>query len=297
MIKHDLSGIGVALVTPFKESKSIDFDSLIRLINYIKKHVNYLVILGTTAETSTLNIKEQEQIIHTIIEHNPNMPLIIGLGGNSTEDVIKKINNTNLDPFKAILSVCPFYNKPTQKGIYEHFKKISKYTPNNIIIYNIPSRTGVNIEPKTVIKLAENCKNIIGIKESSGNILQIYDIIKYKPKNFQVISGDDNLVLPSILGGCVGIISVIAQAIPSIFYEMINLIKKKKIKQSYGIYYQILKIIKLIFKEGNPVGIKSLLKKIKICSSPEVRLPLVKCSNSLQNQIELEYLKLLNKKL
>lgn len=289
MIQNDLSGIGVALITPFNESKSIDFDSLINLVNYIKNHIKYLVILGTTSEISTLNPSEKKEIIN-VIKTITNIPLVIGVGGNNTLDVIKQIKE--IKECKTILSVCPYYNKPSQEGIYQHFRTISKNTDKNIIIYNVPSRTGVNIEPETVINLAKKYSNIIAIKEASGDILQIYNLIKNKPKNFQVISGDDNLVLPIILGGGSGVISVIAQAAPNTFAYMLKMLKKNNIKEAYKIYYKISTMINLIFKEGNPVGIKLLMNQINNTYKPYVRLPLYKGSSILEKNIKKEYLKI-----
>jgi 4-hydroxy-tetrahydrodipicolinate synthase len=289
MIQNDLSGIGVALITPFNESKSIDFDSLINLVNYIKNHIKYLVILGTTSEISTLNPSEKKEIIN-VIKTITNIPLVIGVGGNNTLDVIKQIKE--IKECKTILSVCPYYNKPSQEGIYQHFRTISKNTDKNIIIYNVPSRTGVNIEPETVINLAKKYRNIIAIKEASGDILQIYNLIKNKPKNFQVISGDDNLVLPIILGGGSGVISVIAQAAPNTFAYMLKMLKKNNIKEAYKIYYKISTMINLIFKEGNPVGIKLLMNQINNTYKPYVRLPLYKGSSILEKNIKKEYLKI-----
>lgn len=282
-----LSGTGVALVTPFSLNKKIDFDALKKIIDHINKYIDYIVLLGTTGESSSLIEEEKNDLLEFIKIYN-NKPIVLGIGGNSTKEVIKKINQIDLTNIEAILSVTPYYNRPTQIGIYEHFKSIAINTKKNIIIYNVPGRTGCNILPDTVIKLASNFHNIIGIKEASGNLLQCYEIIKNKPKEFILISGDDSLSLPIILGGGVGIISVLAQAIPKEFSMMIKLALNYRVQESYNLYYKMYKLIELIFKEGNPTGIKSLLNSIGLCQ-PILRLPLVSTSKDLHDQIHLSY--------
>jgi 4-hydroxy-tetrahydrodipicolinate synthase len=210
-----LNGIGVALITPFKRNRKIDFKSIEKILNYLLNEINYLVILGTTGENSTLNYEEKIDIIQCINSIvNNKIPFVLGIGGNNTEDVIRQINQIDISSFEAILSVSPYYNLPSQEGIYNHFKKISLETQANLIIYNIPNRTGINVLPETIIRLAKNFKNIVAVKESSGNLAQAYKIIKYQPYNFSVISGDDYLCLPIILGGGNGVISVLAQGVP-----------------------------------------------------------------------------------
>ncbi len=282
----ELYGTGVALVTPFKKNRKIDFNGLEKLLKYIEDKVDYLIILGTTAETSTLEENEKKDIIECIKNSNyKKIPLILGIGGNNTEDVIKKIKNINLSDFLAILSISPYYNNPSQEGIYQHFKSIINNTDANIIVYNVPKRTGSNVFPETIIRLANNFNRIIGIKEASGNILQSYKIIKKKPKNFSVIAGDDFISLPLILGGGNGIISVIAQGFPDKISKMISLAKKNKVKESFSIFYEIFNMIDLLYEEGNPTGIKTFLDIIGICSS-YVRLPLLSGTSNLKKKMQ-----------
>ncbi|WGS82290.1 MAG: 4-hydroxy-tetrahydrodipicolinate synthase [Candidatus Karelsulcia muelleri] len=290
-----LSGIGVALVTPFNKQGAIDFKSIEKIVSYvIKEGVQYLVLLGTTGEASTLHIKEKIDIINCVMNINSKkLPVVVGIGSNNTEEVILNLKKLTLNSVDAILSVCPYYNKPSQKGIFNHFKTISENTDKNIIIYNVPQRTGTNISLETINKLILKYENIIGIKEASGNILQSYNIIKNKSKkNFAVLSGDDNLSLPIILGGGEGMISVVGQAFPKELSKMFKLACEKKVQEAYKIYFNIIKIYNLIFKEGNPSGIKTLLKLKGLCNN-YVRLPLMECSKTLEQQIKLElnYLK------
>ncbi|WP_185855903.1 4-hydroxy-tetrahydrodipicolinate synthase [Blattabacterium cuenoti] len=280
-----LSGTGVALVTPFKKDGKIDFNGLENLVKYVEDKVDYLVILGTTSEISTLKKEEKKDIIECIKSINlKKLPLILGIGGNDTKSVINNIKNTNLSDFLAILSVSPYYNTPSQEGIYQHFRSIVNNTETNIIIYNVPKRTGSNVSPETVIRLANDFQKIIGIKEASGNVLQSYRIIEKKPKNFSVISGDDFLTLPIILGGGDGVISVIAQGFPNQVSEMVSFAKKNNVKKAFDIFYEILSMIDLIYKEGNPTGIKMFLNIIKICNS-YVRLPLLNGTDSLKRKM------------
>ncbi|WGS82761.1 MAG: 4-hydroxy-tetrahydrodipicolinate synthase [Candidatus Karelsulcia muelleri] len=290
-----LSGIGVALVTPFNKKGAIDFKSIEKIVSYvIKEGVQYLVLLGTTGEASTLHRKEKIDIINCVMNINSKkLPVVVGIGSNNTEEVILNLKKFTLNSVDAILSVCPYYNKPSQKGIFNHFKTISENTDKNIIIYNVPQRTGTNISLETINKLILKYENIIGIKEASGNILQSYNIINNKSKkNFSVLSGDDNLSLPIILGGGEGIISVVGQAFPKELSKMFKLACENKVQEAYKIYFNIIKIYNLIFKEGNPSGIKTLLKLKGLCNN-YVRLPLMECSKTLEQQIKLElnYLK------
>ncbi len=291
-----LYGTGVALITPFKKNGSIDFNGLENLVKFvIRNNVNYLVTLGTTAETSTLRIEEKRDIVECIKSANfKKVPLIIGIGDNNTRNVIEQvINIKNLSDFYAVLSVSPYYNNPSQNGIYKHYKTIVENTNIKLIIYNVPKRTGSNILPETVLRLANDFrKNIIGIKEASGNILQSYRILKNKISNFSVISGDDFLTVPIILGGGDSVISVIAQGFPKQISEMINLAIENKINKSFSIFYKLIDIIDLIYKEGNPTGIKTLLNIIGICN-PYVRLPLLIGSCTLEKNMR-NYLKKIN---
>ncbi|WP_185853176.1 4-hydroxy-tetrahydrodipicolinate synthase [Blattabacterium cuenoti] len=290
-----LYGTGVALVTPFKKDERIDFNGLEKLVKYVlDNEVDYLVALGTTAETATLKKEEKQDIVECIQSANyKQLPLILGVGGNNTRDIVNQINSIkNLSVFYAILSVSPYYNRPSQEGIYEHFKSIVNCTEANIIVYNVPKRTGSNVMPDTVLRLANNFKNIIGIKEASGNVLQSYKIIEKKPKNFSVISGDDFITLPVLLGGGESVISVIAQGFPDKVSQMVSLARKNQVEKAFSIFYKIIKMIDLIYEEGNPTGIKTLLNIIGICN-PYVRLPLLIGSPSLKKKM-LNLLKQIN---
>lgn len=282
----ELFGTGVALVTPFNEDKSVDFEGLKRLVNFqIENGVNYLVVLGTTGEPATLTSAEKEQVKATIINvNNGRLPLVIGVGGNNTMAVIDEIKNSDLNAFTAILSVSPYYNKPTQEGIYQHFKAISEVSPKPIIVYNVPGRTGRNMEPATVLRLANDFKNIIGVKEAAGDMVQAMRLIQQKPKDFMVISGDDMVALSMVLAGGAGVISVIGQGLPQDFSRMIQYGLKGDIKNANFLHYKIMDSIDFIFEECNPSGIKALLNKVHVCSS-EVRLPLVKASEKLEQKI------------
>lgn len=278
-----LVGTGVALVTPFKNDKSVDVNSLKKLVNYqVENGINYLVVLGTTGEPATLTKAEKELVKQTIIEeNNKRLPLVLGLGGNNTQAVIDEIQQTDLSAYTAILSVSPYYNKPTQEGIYQHFKTISEASPLPVIIYNVPGRTGSNVSAQTTLKLANTCKNIIGIKEAAGDMVQAMRILQQKPKDFMVISGDDMIALPIILAGGSGVISVIGEGIPKEFSELIQLGLAGKAKEAYHLQYQLMNSIDYIFEEGNPAGIKALLKIMGI-TELDVRLPLVSASIALQ---------------
>jgi len=281
-----LLGTGVALVTPFTSENKIDFPALERLINYQIDHgVNYLVVLGTTAETSTLTKEEQQQVKDTVVRVNAGrLPLVVGIGGNNTQALIDELKSSDLSKFTAVLSVSPYYSRPTQDGIYAHFKAISEASPLPIIVYNIPYRTGTNMNPETVFKLANDFKNIIGIKEAAGNFDQALELLLHRPKDFLVISGEDKLALPLILAGGAGVISVIGQGFPSEFSHIMNLAMKGNAKEAFPIFYKLMPSIDLIFSEGNPAGIKALLQTLQICQ-PHVRLPLIKASDALQQKI------------
>ncbi|MDP3353271.1 MAG: 4-hydroxy-tetrahydrodipicolinate synthase [Flavobacteriaceae bacterium] len=281
-------GTGVALVTPFKNDLSIDVEALETLVKYqIDNGVDYLVVLGTTAESATLSKSEKELVKETIIKANNNrLPLVIGIGGNNTLAVIEEIKNTDLIHFDAILSVSPYYNKPTQEGIYQHFKAIAASTDKKIILYNVPGRTAKNMEPSVVLRLAKEFKNIIGIKEAAGDIVQAMKIIQHKPKDFLVISGDDMITLPMVLAGGAGVISVIAQGLPKEFSNMMRLGLEREVDEAFDIQYQIMDSIDFIFEEGNPAGIKALLEKLGICKNT-VRLPLVPATNELNEKIKI----------
>lgn len=282
----ELIGTGVALITPFTENLEVDTEGLSRLVNnLVENNIDYLVVLGTTAESVTLSKAEKELVISTVIDTNRGrLPLVLGIGGNNTQEVINEIKNRDLSQFCAILSVSPMYNKPSQEGIYQHFATIAKSTSKPIVLYNVPGRTASNMLPKTVVRLAEEFKNIIGIKEAAGDIVQAMRLINDCPDGFFVISGDDMITLPMILAGGKGVISVIGEGFPKEFSRMVHLGLNKDVDGAYEIHYKLAPAIDYIFEEGNPVGIKAVLHRKGICG-PDVRLPLVNASNDLQVKI------------
>ncbi|MCG8236283.1 4-hydroxy-tetrahydrodipicolinate synthase [Tenacibaculum finnmarkense] len=279
-------GTGVALVTPFSEDLSVDFQALKKLVNYnIDNGTNYLVINGTTAESATITTQEKAEIIKVIAaENNGRLPLVLGLGGNNTQVVIDELKSADLSNIDGILSVAPYYSKPTQEGFYQHFKAIALATKKPIILYNVPGRTAKNMEPATILRLANDFKNIVGVKEAGNNQQQYLALLKDKPKDFLIISGDDDLALGVVLAGGAGVISVIGQGFPKKFSKMIQLGLAGKNKKAYKIHYQLMDVVDYIFEENNPAGIKAVLLKKGICLD-EVRLPLVKASEELQTKI------------
>ena len=279
-------GTGVALITPFKEDLSVDFDALIKLVNFnIENGTNYLVINGTTAESATITAEEKQQIIEVIVKTNNNrVPLVLGIGGNNTQNVVEELKTRDLSNIDGILSVAPYYSKPTQEGFYQHFKAIATATEKPIILYNVPGRTAKNMDVATTIRLAKDFKNIVGVKEAGNNTQQYLELIKNKPANFLVISGDDDLALGVTLAGGSGVISVIGQAYPKEFSTMINHGLNGNIKEGYKIHFKMMDIIDYIFEENNPAGIKTVLQELNICKN-EVRLPLVKASETLHSKI------------
>ena len=290
----NLKGLGVALVTPFNEDLSIDFDSLTKLVEYnITNGTDFLVALGTTAETATLSKAEQAQVIEHIVKvNNKRLPLVLGIGGNNTLAVKEQIESTDLSDFEGVLSVSPYYNKPNQEGIYQHYKMLAS-TGKNIIIYNVPGRTGQNIEAATTLRLAKDFPNLFMIKEASPNISQYFDILRKKPAGFSLVSGDDEFTLPVTLAGGDGVISVIGQAYPKLFSDMIKLAKESKVKEAYAIHNQLVELIRLIFAEGNPCGVKTVLAEMGIIKN-HLRLPLIKASENLQDRIKAEMKNLQN---
>lgn len=280
-------GTGVALVTPFREDLSVDVESLKELVNYqIDNGIDYLVVLGTTGESATLNKEEKQLVIKTIVEANQGkLPLVLGVGGNNTAALVEELESSDLSAFDAVLSVSPYYNKPTQEGIYQHYKALAEVSPRPIILYNVPGRTASNILPATVKRLAEDFQNIIGIKEAAGDIVQAMKLKAMVPENFLIISGDDMVTLPMVLAGGHGVISVIAQGFPSEFSKMVRLGLERKVDEAYQLHYKIAPSIDMIFAEGNPAGIKTLLRKRNICQNV-LRLPLVKTSEKLTKEIE-----------
>ena len=284
---QSLIGTGVALVTPFKKDFSVDVEALKRIVNYqIDNGINYLVVLGTTGEPATLKKEEKELVIQTIIEaNNGRLPLVLGVGGNNTAEVVEELQTRDFTGFSAILSVSPYYNKPTQEGIYQHFKAIAEASPLPVILYNVPGRTGSNVLPSTVIRLANDFKNVVAIKEAAGDIVQAMKIIQQKPKDFLVISGDDMVTLPMVLAGGAGVISVIAEGFPKQFSEMVRLGLERKVDQAYEIHYQIADAIDMIFEQGNPAGVKEIFKTLGL-SENTVRLPLVNVNEDLSKRVK-----------
>lgn len=279
-------GTGVALITPFKKDLSVDVEALKSIVKYnIDGGVEYLVVLGTTAETATLTKEEQTLVKQTIIDaNNSKLPLVLGVGGNNTAEVVSQLNAENLKGFDAILSVSPYYNKPTQEGIYQHFKMIAENSPLPIIIYNVPGRTASNMLPSTVVRLATDFKNIIGIKEAAGDMVQAMELIRSTPDDFLVISGDDIITLPMVLAGGAGVISVIGETFPKEFSEMVRLGLKRDVDAAYKIHYKLTDAINMIFEQGNPGGVKEVFKHLGLCEN-YVRLPLVNVNDDLSNRL------------
>lgn len=284
---QSLIGTGVALATPFRKDFSIDTEALIRIVNFsIDGGVEYLVAMGTTAENATMSQDEKEFVIQTIVDtNNGRLPLVLGVGGNNTMEVVEELKNRDLSPFEAILSICPYYNKPTQEGIYQHFKAISEASSIPIILYNVPSRTGSNMLPSTVMRLANDFKNIIAIKEAAGDMVQAMHLLKNKPIDFLVLSGDDMIALPMVLAGGSGVISVIGQGFPKEFSEMIRLGLNRKVDDAFKTHYLLSDSIDMIFEQGNPAGIKQVFHSLGIAENT-VRLPLVKVDDSLASRID-----------
>ena len=280
-------GTGVAIVTPFKNDSSIDFSALGRVINHtIKGGVNYIVVMGTTGESVTLSKDEKQAIISYVLEAvDSRVPLILGIGSNNTQEVINHIRQTDLSGIDGLLSIAPYYNKPTQRGIFQHFKTIATWSPVPVIMYNVPGRTGCNISAETCLELAHNCENITGIKEASGDLTQIMKIIKGKPENFGLISGDDMLTIPVISAGGIGVISVLANAFPAACSDLVNHALKNNFKPAREIQFRFLEMIELLFTEGNPAGIKAMLSVMNICQN-YLRLPLVPVSRTTMTRIQ-----------
>ena len=276
MARINLKGMGVALITPFKQDKSIDYDALARLLEYqIKSGVDYLVVLCTTAETATLTPAERQAVKEFVVERvAQRVPLVIGIGGNNTMALVEELKTTDLSPFSAVLSVVPYYNKPSQEGIYQHYKAIAEASPLPVILYNVPGRTGVNMTAETTLRLAREFSNIVGVKEASGNITQMDDIIKNKREDFMVISGDDGITFPLITLGAVGVISVIGNAFPKEFAKMVRLALGGDFEKALLIHHRFTELFSLLFVDGNPAGVKCLLNAMGYIEN-ELRLPLV----------------------
>jgi 4-hydroxy-tetrahydrodipicolinate synthase len=280
-------GTGVAVVTPFKNDSSIDFSALGRVINHvIQGGINYIVVLGTTGESVTLTKDEKQAVVSYVREVvDSRVPLVVGIGGNNTQEVVNSIRHTDLTGIEGLLSVTPYYNKPTQRGIFQHFKTIATWSPVPVIIYNVPGRTGCNISADTCLELARDCENIKGIKEASGDLNQIMKIMKGKPENFDLISGDDMLTIPIISTGGIGVISVLGNAFPAACVELVNHALKNNFKTAREIQFRYLEMIELLFTEGNPAGIKAMLSVMNICQN-NLRLPLVSVTRPTMTRIQ-----------
>ena len=287
-------GTGVAIITPFKSDRSVDHAALKTVIDHmINGGVEYIVSLGTTGESAALNDDEKRAVWDTTISHvNKRVPLVAGIGGNNTSEVLNDLKKFDSNGFDAVLSVCPYYNKPTQEGIYQHYKAIAEESTLPIILYNVPGRTGVNMTAETTLRLAYDCKNVIAMKEASGNFDQFNKIIKDKPEDFLFISGDDAIALPLISMGAVGVISVISNALPGIFSTMVRMCLDGKFIEAQPLHHSLTEFISLCFVEGNPGGVKSAMKMMGICED-YMRLPLFKISEQTENKIK-DQLELLN---
>ena len=276
MAQNKFKGLGIALVTPFKADGSVDYEALVRLVDFQLSHgADFLCILGTTAETPTLTAEEKRQIRDVVVQRaGGRVPLLKGCGGNCTSAVINELKSTDWTGIDGVLSVCPMYNKPSQEGLYQHFKAIAQASPVPVVLYNVPGRTGVNMTAETTLRLARDCENVVAIKEASGNITQMDDIIKNKPANFDVISGDDGITFPLITLGAVGVISVIGNALPAEFSRMVRLALKGEYAQALHIHHKFTELFKLLFVDGNPAGVKAMLHAMGVVEN-ELRLPLV----------------------
>jgi len=283
---NKFKGTGVAIITPYNNDQTVDHESLGNLVNHnIENGTNYIVISGTTGESATITNEEKAAITKTIIKVNNNrVPLVLGIGGNNTAAVINEVSTTDLSQIDAILSVSPYYSKPTQEGIYQHFKAIAEVCPVDIIMYNVPGRTSSNMTPETTLRLAMDFDNIIAVKEAGNNVHQYLRLLRDKPEDFLVISGDDDLVLGVVLAGGAGVISVIGQALPSKFSNMIQLGLDGKAKQAYDLHFELMEITSLIFSENNPAGVKAVLEALGLSNSV-VRLPLVEATDGLKKEI------------
>jgi len=276
MMKTRLKGMGVALITPFKEDGSVDYDALLRLVDYqLENGTDFLCVLGTTAETPTLTKEEKEKVKRTVIDRvGGRLPILLGVGSNSTQAVVDSVKNDDLTGVDALLVVVPYYNKPSQEGIYQHYKAVAEATELPIVLYNVPGRTGVNMTSETTLRLANDFENIVAIKEASGNIAQMDEIIKNKPEGFDVISGDDGITFPLITLGAVGVISVLGNAFPREFSRMTQLALEGDYANALPIHHQFAEMCNLLFVDGNPAGVKAMLSIMGMIEN-KLRLPLV----------------------
>ena len=291
--QHNLRGTGVAIITPFDSKGSLDVNALTKLVNHlVSGQVDTLVVLGTTGESVTLSKSEKYAILEQVSDVNAGRcNLMMGVGGNDTHEVIEAIKESNFDGYSSILSVSPYYNKPTQEGIYRHYMAIAEASPVPVVLYNVPGRTGSNVSAETTLRLARDSGNIVGIKEASGNFEQVMQILRDRPKGFAVVSGDDALTLPIIACGGDGVISVVANAFPAEFASMVRFALNEDLLPSRGLHFSLLEFTRLIFSEGNPAGIKAALKVLGICED-HVRLPLVSASERLVEAIRKEVMQI-----
>lgn len=276
MVHNIFKGLGIALVTPFNEDGSVDYDSLTRLIEYqINNGADFFCILATTGETPCLTAEEKQKIKNLIVERVAgHLPILMGCGGYNTAAVVNELQTGDFKRIDGVLSICPYYNKPSQEGLYQHFKAIAAATKLPIVLYNVPGRTGVNMKAETTVRLARDCENIVAIKEASGSLEQVDEIIKNKPKDFDVISGDDALTFPMISCGAVGVISVIGNALPKEFSKMIRLEFKGEYEAARKIHHRFTDLFSLLFVDGNPAGVKAMLHEMGMIKNV-LRLPLV----------------------
>ena len=286
MAVNRFKGLGVALITPFRSDNSIDIEALDRLVEYqIKGGVDFLCIMGTTAETPTLTTEEKQMLKNHLVERVAGrVPLLMGCGGNSTAAVVNELQSFDWKGIDGILSVCPYYNKPSQKGLYQHYRALAQASPLPIVLYNVPGRTGVNMTAETTLRLARDFENIVAIKEASGNITQMDDIIKNKPENFDVISGDDGITFPLITLGAVGVISVIGNALPYEFSRMVRLALRGEYESARTIHHKFTELFKLLFVDGNPAGVKAMLSEMGMIQN-QLRLPLIPTRLTTMKQI------------
>lgn len=282
-------GTGVAMITPFHADYTIDFNALEKTINHlIDGKVEYIVVLGTTAESATLTKEEKKKVFEFVSEKvNGRIPLVAGIGGNNTAEVVAEVSNFSIKGYEAILSVAPYYNKPIQEGFFQHYKAVAEASKLPIILYNVPGRTGSNMSAETSLRLAKEVKNIIGIKEASGNFDQFNEIAAHKPEGFDLISGDDPVTLPMIALGAVGVISVVANAFPLKFSEMVRTCLKNDFKGARKSHFDFLEFTRLCFAEGNPGGVKAAMKELGICED-YLRLPLVPVSSITKEKIKAQ---------
>jgi len=276
MVQNIFKGLGIALITPFKQDGSVDYEALLRLLDYqLDNGADFLCILATTGETPTLSVEEKLKIKDLVVEKvRGRVPILMGCGGNNTAAVVKELQTGDFRGVNGVLSVCPYYNKPSQEGLYQHFKAIASATSLPVVLYNVPGRTGVNLKAETTVRLARDCQNIVAIKEASGNLEQVDEIIKNKPRDFDVISGDDSLTFPMVSCGAVGVISVIGNALPKEFSKMIRLQMRGEYSPARKIHHRFTDLFSLLFVDGNPAGVKAMLSEMGFIQNV-LRLPLV----------------------